>query len=118
MNQLFDAGYEFFMADECHFNPNKYHSTHWMLKSDKIMKTTRFTSSPSIVVCSVISMNDGQIILDTMSDLGSVDFYNRLRSTQEENQKLEVYRSIQQNGYAFFNEAEEEPSCFHDAWEY
>jgi hypothetical protein len=59
MNKLFDEGYDFYMADECHFNPDKYHSTHWMSKEDRIRKISRFSKNAPIVVCTVISIKHG-----------------------------------------------------------
>ena len=47
------------MADECHFTPDKYHSTHWMKKEDSIKKVSRFSHHSPIVVCTVISMKKG-----------------------------------------------------------
>ena len=49
------------MADECHFNPDKYHSTHWMKKNDRIRKVSRFSQHSPIVVCTVISVLKGLV---------------------------------------------------------
>ena len=49
------------LMNECLFNPDKFHITHWMSKYDKIRKTQRLTTynPPKINVYCVISNTHG-----------------------------------------------------------
>ena len=57
-----EKSYEFVLADETLYHPDKYILKHWMKSSDPFMKVSKYSGiMPKINVCCVISETFGNI---------------------------------------------------------